>query len=55
MSEVIEDLTRPMMAESALQAAYREISLDTEGEREATEWVEGLIGDSLPGGDHVPR
>lgn len=55
ISEVIEELARPIVAESSLDASYREMSLDADREREADEWTEGLIGDSLPGGQLAPR
>ena len=53
--EVIEELARPIVAESCLEASYREMSLDKDRERQAAEWIEGLIDDSWPGGEHVPR
>lgn len=55
ISELIEELARPIVAESSLEASYREMSLDADREREADEWTEGLIQDSLPGSPHVPR
>ena len=48
ISELIEELARPIMAETSLEAAYREMSIDEDREREAAEWIEGLIQDSLP-------
>ena len=53
ISEVIEDLARPAVAD--LESAYKEMSLDSEREREATDWIEGLIQDSLPGNHHATR
>ena len=53
ISELIEELARPVLAESNLEAAYREMSADSERESEAMEWVESLIQDSLPNGEHV--
>ena len=50
ISEVIEELARPIVAESCLEDSYREMSLDQDREREATEWIEALIEDSFPGG-----
>lgn len=42
ISEFLEELTRPMVNESPrLEAAYRDMALDVERERDATEWVEG--------------
>ena len=47
---IMDELARPMVTESALEASYRDMILDDERERAATEWIEGLVGDSLPGG-----
>lgn len=47
INEFLEDLARPMADESRLEAAYRDMILDGEREREATEWIEGLTHDSL--------
>ena len=55
ISEVIEELARPIVPESHLEAAYREMSLDEDREREASEWIEGLIHDPFPGGQLGPR
>ena len=55
MSELIEDLARPIVAESSLEVSYREMSADVERECEANAWAEGLVEDSLPGGGHAPR
>jgi|HubBroStandDraft_6_1064221.scaffolds.fasta_scaffold228282_1 predicted CopG family antitoxin len=55
ISELIEELARPMVTESALEASYRDMILDDERERAASEWIEGLVGDSLPGGPNAPR
>lgn len=33
------------MTEEELEASYREMAADKEAEREAYEWIEGLIGD----------
>jgi predicted CopG family antitoxin len=41
ISEVIEDLARPAVAD--LESAYAEMSLDSDREREATDWIEGLV------------
>ena len=53
ISEVIEEWARPAMAEASLEAAYREMSKDEEREREAQEWIEGVVGDALP--DALPK
>ena len=55
LSEFIEELARPVVAQASLEAAYREMSLDVEREREAGEWSEALIGDSVPGGVDASR
>jgi predicted CopG family antitoxin len=55
ISEFIEELARPIVAESCLEAAYRDMIQDGDREREATEWIEGLVQDSLPGGPDAPR
>ena len=55
ISEVIEELARPVIAESELDGSYREMSLDANRERDASEWIEGVVQDSLPGGSIAPR
>lgn len=55
ISEVIEELARPVIAESELDGSYREMSLDANRERDASEWIEGVFQDSLPGGSIAPR
>jgi predicted CopG family antitoxin len=55
ISEFIEELARPVVAESCLEASYRDMIQDGDREREAAEWVEGLVEDSLPGGQDAPR
>jgi predicted CopG family antitoxin len=48
ISQFIEDLVRPHVAtESALEAAYREASMDTSAERAAWEWIEADVDDAL--------
>jgi predicted CopG family antitoxin len=49
VSEYLEELTRPPLPQPSLEVAYREMSLDAEREREATEWTEALAHDSLAG------
>ena len=41
ISDVIEDLARPIASESILDAEYREMNLDAIRERDASEWIEG--------------
>lgn len=55
IGEAIEELARPILAESHLESAYRQMSLDGDREREASEWIEGLIHDPFPGGQLGPR
>ncbi len=45
ISQFIEDLARPHVIDADLQLAYREMGADEEREREAVEWVEGVVGD----------
>jgi predicted CopG family antitoxin len=49
IGELIEELVRPAIIESCLEASYRDMILDEDREREAEEWTAGLVGDSLPG------
>ena len=55
ISEFIVELARTVVAQASLEAAYREMSLDADRERDAGEWSEGLIQDSFPGGPVAPR
>ena len=55
LSEFIEELARPVLAQVILEAEYREMSLDLNRERQAEEWSEALIGDSVPSGGYAPR
>ena len=45
ISRFIEDLVRPHVIESDLEAGYREMAKDEEHEKEALEWAEAMIGD----------
>ena len=47
ISRFVEDLVRPHVVKYDLEAAYREISKDADREREALEWAEGTLGDSI--------
>ncbi len=48
ISGFIEDLVRPHIATSSdLEEGYRAMAADEEREREAGEWSEGLIGQTL--------
>jgi len=55
LSEFIEELARPVLVQVSLEAEYREMSLDLDRERQAEEWSEALIGDSVPSGGYAPR
>ena len=41
----LEELARPHVSDTALEAAYAEDAADEESEREAEEWCEGTISD----------
>lgn len=45
ISRFIEDLIRPHIAGSSLEAAYAEMGRDERREAEALEWAEATIGD----------
>ena len=45
MSQFIEDLVRPHVSGSALDAGYRAMAADEQREGEASEWVNALTGD----------
>ena len=45
ISRFIEDLIRPHVAGSSLEAAYAEMGRDERRETEALEWAEATIGD----------
>lgn len=45
ISPFLEALARPYVAKDNLTEAYRAMAADTEREREALEWCNGLIGD----------
>jgi hypothetical protein len=45
ISRFLNDLARPLVSESYLDEGYAAKARDELGEREAEEWVEGLIGD----------
>jgi predicted CopG family antitoxin len=54
ISQFIERLARPHVVPLDMEAAYRDMAADDAREREAIEWSEGLVGDSLAG-PHAPR
>jgi len=45
ISQFIENLVKPHVLHQNLELAYREMALEEEREREASEWIEGVIGD----------
>jgi hypothetical protein len=45
ISQFIEDLARPYVLKNDLLESYQAMAADTEREREALEWCNGLIGD----------
>jgi len=45
ISKFIESLVRPHVLATDLEEAYRQMAMDEEGEAEALEWSEALIGD----------
>jgi hypothetical protein len=45
MSQFIEDLLRPHVLDTALDAGYQAMAADNARETEATEWIEGLTAD----------
>ncbi|MEF8732617.1 MAG: addiction module antitoxin [Candidatus Accumulibacter phosphatis] len=46
ISQFIEDLVRPCLLDSALDAGYRAMAADKKREAEALEWSNALAGDS---------
>jgi hypothetical protein len=55
ISEFFEELARPVVIASCLEALYKDMILNDEREREATERIEALVQDSLPGVHNAPR
>lgn len=55
ISQFIERLARPHVVPEDMEAAYRDMAADRAREEEATEWSEGLIGDSSPMEPHGSR
>ena len=45
ISKFIEDLVRPHVLHTELEAAYRQMAQDRQREAEALEWAEATIGD----------
>ena len=49
ISRFLNDLARPYVSETDLEEGYRAMAADEEYEREAVEWIEGLIEDVADG------
>ncbi|MEM0952376.1 MAG: addiction module antitoxin [Cyanobacteria bacterium P01_H01_bin.74] len=49
ISQFLEELARPHVVRSSLEAGYREAAQDEAQETEALEWSDALIGDSFDG------
>jgi hypothetical protein len=47
ISQFIEDLLRPHVSGSALDAGYRDMAADIDREGEASEWINALAGDTI--------
>ena len=45
ISKFIESLVRPHVIGADLEADYRQMAQDEEGERQALDWAENMIGD----------
>lgn len=45
ISRFLNELAKPHVVQDALDDGYRAMAADEEREREATEWIEGLISD----------
>lgn len=51
VSQFLEALARPHVLDTALDEGYAAMSRDEDREKEASEWINGLIGD----GTHATR
>lgn len=47
ISQFIEDLVRPYVLDTSLDAGYQAMAADTASEVEATQWCNALAGDML--------
>lgn len=45
ISRFLNDLARPHVMPSDLAQGYRDMAADVDREREACDWIEGLVGD----------
>ena len=48
ISQFLEELAGPHVIPGDRNAAYAEMAADVEGERDALEWIEGVVGDVAP-------
>ena len=55
ISQFIERLARPHVVPEDMEVSYREMAADEAREKEALEWSEGVIGDSLAADPHASR
>lgn len=45
ISQFLSDLARPYADRKAMAQGYRDLANDADAEREANEWIEGVVGD----------
>jgi hypothetical protein len=45
ISRFLNDLAKPHVVDAALEEGYRAMAADAEHEREAMEWIEGVVTD----------
>jgi predicted CopG family antitoxin len=45
ISRFLNELARPHVIQNALEEGYRAMAADEEHEREAMEWIEGVVAD----------
>ena len=46
ISRFLNDLAKPLVSEAALLEGYRQMAADSEGEAEATMWIDDLLADA---------
>ena len=49
ISQFLEELARPHVLDTAMDEGYRAMNNDRQREAEASEWINGLIGDGTNG------
>lgn len=49
ISRFLNDLARPHVMPSDLVQGYRDMAADADRERDAYDWIEGLVGDAAHG------